>query len=235
MSALSSPETSVSGWMYAADLSELDDGIPMTVDVDGVPICLVRRGARIFALLDICSHQDYPLSQGEVTATTLECCVHGATFDLVTGAALTPPASKPVPVFPVRLCEGEVYVLVTGSYRSEGSSRIREAQRARGVPAIPTVGCLTRLQRLARQLGLPVAALQFPQGESASSLGLPGDGTFDITGVTALRDGIPATVRVTVGDMEFDAVLRIDTPGEADYYRNGGILPYVLRQLLRQP
>ncbi|HET9842907.1 MAG TPA: non-heme iron oxygenase ferredoxin subunit [Nocardioides sp.] len=113
MSALRSSETQVLGWEYAADLSELDDGVPVTVDVNGVPVCLVRSGPRIFALLDICSHQDYPLSQGEVSGATLECCVHGACFDLSTGAALTPPASDPVPVYPVRLCEGEVYVLVT--------------------------------------------------------------------------------------------------------------------------
>jgi aconitate hydratase len=79
-----------------------------------------------------------------------------------------------------------------------------------------------------------VLPLQFPEGQSAHSLGLTGEETFDITGVTTLQDAIPQTVHVRAGTVEFDAVVRIDTPGEADYYRNGGILQYVLRQLLRR-
>jgi len=83
-----------------------------------------------------------------------------------------------------------------------------------------------------------VLPLQFPAGESADSLGLDGTETFDISGVTALNEGVtPKTVAVkaTKADgsvIEFDAVVRIDTPGEADYYRNGGILQYVLRSLV---
>ncbi|HSU34886.1 MAG TPA: hypothetical protein VLJ88_04425, partial [Propionibacteriaceae bacterium] len=73
------------------------------------------------------------------------------------------------------------------------------------------------------------------EGQTAETLGLTGEETFDITGVTALNDGTtPATVKVTAGDITFDAVVRIDTPGEADYYRNGGIMQYVLRSLLKQ-
>ena len=78
-----------------------------------------------------------------------------------------------------------------------------------------------------------VLPLQYPEGENAESLGLTGEETFSITGVTALNDGkTPKTVKVKAGDTEFDAVVRIDTPGEADYYRNGGILQYVLRSLI---
>jgi aconitate hydratase len=83
-----------------------------------------------------------------------------------------------------------------------------------------------------------VLPLQFPQGESADSLGLDGTETFSVSGVTELNDGAtPRTVKVVAekegGDtVEFDAVVRIDTPGEADYYRNGGILQYVLRSLV---
>jgi aconitate hydratase len=83
-----------------------------------------------------------------------------------------------------------------------------------------------------------VLPLQFPAGEDADSLGLTGEETFAISGVTALNDGsIPSTVHVVAtsedgATTEFDALLRIDTPGEADYYRNGGIMPYVLRQLI---
>lgn len=88
-------------------------------------------------------------------------------------------------------------------------------------------------------IGMGVIPLQFPEGKSASSLGLDGTEVFDITGIDVLNDGkTPKTVCVqaTKGDgatIEFDAVVRIDTPGEADYYRNGGILQYVLRNILK--
>jgi aconitate hydratase len=78
-----------------------------------------------------------------------------------------------------------------------------------------------------------VLPLQFPAGQTANSLGLTGSETFEITGVTAINDGItPKTVKVKAGTIEFDAVVRIDTPGEADYYRHGGILQYVLRKMI---
>ena len=83
-----------------------------------------------------------------------------------------------------------------------------------------------------------VDRLEFPAGQGADSLGLTGTEVFDISGVTALNDGVtPHTVSVRAlradgSDVSFDAVLRIDTPGEADYYRNGGILQYVLRSLM---
>jgi aconitate hydratase len=88
-------------------------------------------------------------------------------------------------------------------------------------------------------IGMGVLPLQYAAGESASSLGLDGTETFNISGVTALNSGsIPAAVHVRAtrdgaGPVEFDAVLRIDTPGEAEYYRNGGILQYVLRAMAR--
>ena len=92
-------------------------------------------------------------------------------------------------------------------------------------------------------IGMGVLPLQFPAGENADSLGLDGTEEFDFTGIEALNDGVtPKTVRVVAKPtshspagksvVEFDAVVRIDTPGEADYYRNGGILQYVLRSLV---
>ena len=83
-----------------------------------------------------------------------------------------------------------------------------------------------------------VIPLQFPAGETADSLGLTGTETFSISGITVLNDGsTPKSVTVTAqpesGDaITFEAKVRIDTPGEADYYRNGGIMQYVLRNLL---
>lgn len=88
-------------------------------------------------------------------------------------------------------------------------------------------------------IGMGVIPLQFPKGQSASSLGLDGTETFDVTGIEELNSGkTPKTVHVKAtkdgaDPIEFDAVVRIDTPGEADYYRNGGILQYVLRNMLK--
>ncbi len=88
-------------------------------------------------------------------------------------------------------------------------------------------------------IGMGVLPLQFPAGESADSLGLDGTETFDFSGITELNEGrTPKTVKVVAtkqdgSTVEFDGVVRIDTPGEADYYRNGGILQYVLRSLLK--
>ncbi|MGB3696825.1 MAG: aconitate hydratase AcnA [Gordonia sp. (in: high G+C Gram-positive bacteria)] len=88
-------------------------------------------------------------------------------------------------------------------------------------------------------IGMGVVPLQFPAGESAKTLGLDGTEVYDFTGIEKLNEGVtPETIRVTAtkanGDkVEFDAVVRIDTPGEADYYRNGGILQYVLRNMIK--
>ena len=92
-------------------------------------------------------------------------------------------------------------------------------------------------------IGMGVLPLQFPQGKNATALGLDGTEEFDFTGIEQLNHGVtPKTVRVIAKPtshspagksvVEFDAVVRIDTPGEADYYRNGGILQYVLRSLV---
>ncbi|MDT4961067.1 MAG: aconitate hydratase, partial [Pseudonocardiales bacterium] len=82
-------------------------------------------------------------------------------------------------------------------------------------------------------IGMGVLPLQFPAGENAESLGLSGEEAFTITGIEAMNEGsVPPTVTVRADDTEFQATVRIDTPGEADYYRHGGIMQYVLRSLL---
>ncbi|WP_297743285.1 aconitate hydratase AcnA [uncultured Tessaracoccus sp.] len=87
-------------------------------------------------------------------------------------------------------------------------------------------------------IGMGVLPLQFPEGESAASLGLTGEETFSVEGVTKLNDGVtPKTMKVTAvapdgKETTFDAVVRIDTPGERAYYLNGGIMQYVLRNLI---
>ncbi len=128
-------------------------------------------------------------------------------------------------------------VVLAGKEYGSGSSRDWAAKGTAllGVRAV-IAESYERIHR-SNLIGMGVLPLQFPAGENADSLGLTGEETFAISGVTALNEGTtPATVAVvaTAEDgttTEFDAVVRIDTPGEADYYRNGGIMPYVLRQL----
>jgi aconitate hydratase len=133
---------------------------------------------------------------------------------------------------------GTPLVILAGKEYGSGSSR---DWAAKGTALLGAKAVITEsFERIHRSnlIGMGVLPLQYPEGENAESLGLTGEETFDITGVTALNDGeIPRTVHVKVtavdgGVKEFDAVVRIDTPGEADYYRNGGILQYVLRSLI---
>ncbi|MDJ0465330.1 aconitate hydratase AcnA [Streptomyces sp. H27-C3] len=127
---------------------------------------------------------------------------------------------------------GTPLVILAGKEYGSGSSRDWAAKGTAllGVKAV-VAESYERIHR-SNLIGMGVLPLQYPQGASAASLGLTGEETFSITGVTGLNDGgIPDTLHVVAGDVEFDAKLRIDTPGEADYYRNGGILHYVLRQL----
>ena len=73
-------------------------------------IGVVREGGEVFALRDVCSHEEVPLSEGEVYDHTVECWLHGSCFDLRTGASTGPPATKPVPTYPVKVDGGDVYV-----------------------------------------------------------------------------------------------------------------------------
>jgi aconitate hydratase len=123
-------------------------------------------------------------------------------------------------------------VILAGKEYGSGSSRDWAAKGTAllGVKAV-IAESFERIHR-SNLIGMGVLPLQFAEGENAQSLGLKGDETFSITGITALNNGgIPKTVEVKAGDMTFTAKVRIDTPGEADYYRHGGIMQYVLRQL----
>jgi aconitate hydratase A / 2-methylisocitrate dehydratase len=124
-------------------------------------------------------------------------------------------------------------VILAGKEYGTGSSRDWAAKGTAllGVRAVIAEG-YERIHR-SNLIGMGVLPLQFPAGQTADTLGLTGEESFTISGVTALNDGpTPKTVHVTAGDVEFDAVVRIDTPGEADYYRHGGILQFVLRKML---
>ncbi|TSA21003.1 MAG: aconitate hydratase AcnA [Actinomycetales bacterium] len=124
-------------------------------------------------------------------------------------------------------------VILAGKEYGSGSSRDWAAKGTAllGIKAV-IAESFERIHR-SNLIGMGVLPLQFPTGENAISLGLTGDEEFTITGIEALNTGgVPKTVKVAAGGKSFDAVVRIDTPGEADYFRHGGIMQYVLRSLL---
>ena len=123
-------------------------------------------------------------------------------------------------------------VILAGKEYGSGSSRDWAAKGTAllGVRAV-IAESFERIHR-SNLIGMGVLPLQFVDGQTPQSLGIKGDEIFSITGVTALNDGgIPKEVTVAAGAKSFKAKVRIDTPGEADYYRHGGIMQYVLRQL----
>lgn len=134
--------------------------------------------------------------------------------------------------------DGIPLVILAGKEYGSGSSR---DWAAKGTSLLGVrVVIAQSYERIHRSnlIGMGVLPLQFPEGETADSLGLTGEETISVTGITELNEGsTPATVSVSATKPDgtvtsFDAVVRIDTPGEADYYRNGGILQFVLRSLL---
>ncbi len=131
------------------------------------------------------------------------------------------------------LAAGTPLVILAGKEYGSGSSRDWAAKGTMllGVRAV-IAESYERIHR-SNLIGMGVLPLQYADGESAVSLGLSGEETFTITGIDALNNGaVPSTVTVHADDTVFQAKVRIDTPGEADYYRHGGIMPYVLRSLV---
>jgi aconitate hydratase len=130
------------------------------------------------------------------------------------------------------IAEGTPLIVLGGKEYGSGSSRDWAAKGTKllGVRAV-LVESFERIHR-SNLIGMGVLPLQFKPGENAESLGLTGTETFSIEGITALNEGtVPTEVTVTADDKRFTATVRIDTPGEADYYRHGGIMQYVLRSL----
>ena len=125
-------------------------------------------------------------------------------------------------------------VILAGKEYGSGSSRDWAAKGTAllGVKAV-IAESFERIHR-SNLIGMGVLPLQFPKGENAESLGLKGDEVFEFVGIQELNNGVtPKTIKVKANGKEFEAVVRIDTPGEADYYRHGGIMQYVLRSLLK--
>ncbi|HET9732836.1 MAG TPA: aconitate hydratase [Acidimicrobiales bacterium] len=131
--------------------------------------------------------------------------------------------------------DGVPLVILAGKEYGSGSSRDWAAKGPAllGVRAV-IAESFERIHR-SNLIGMGILPLQFPDGENADSLGLSGTEEFSVTGLADSGTGpLPTTVTVNAGGVEFAARVRIDTPAEADYYRHGGILQYVLRQLARR-
>jgi len=99
------------GWVRACRVDDVPRGGAVRVEFGRLPLAVVRsEDDEIFAILDVCSHADVPLSEGEVDDTTLECWLHGSRFDLHTGKPTGLPATRPVPVYRTMIDDGDVYI-----------------------------------------------------------------------------------------------------------------------------
>lgn len=159
----------------------------------------------------------------------------GFTYDFTTG--------RPSTIFDAA-CNyresGTPLIVMAGKEYGTGSSRDWAAKGTLMLGVRAVIACSFERIHRSNLIGMGVLPLQFARDESAQSLGLDGTETFDVHGISSMNRGsVPATVRVTAtridgSTVDFEADVRIDTPGEADYYRNGGILQYVLRSLMKR-
>ena len=99
-------------FVRACALDDVKDGCAIRVVIDGMPVAIVRSDGEVYAIQDVCSHANVPLSEGEIEDTTIECWLHGSRFDLVTGRPTGLPATQPVPVYPVKIDGSDVYVAI---------------------------------------------------------------------------------------------------------------------------
>jgi 3-phenylpropionate/trans-cinnamate dioxygenase ferredoxin subunit len=97
----------------ACALSEVPAEGAIGVEVAGEPVAVVRAEGTVYAIRDVCSHAEVPLSEGEVYDHTIECWLHGSCFDLRSGKPTGYPATEPVPVYPVKIEGDDVYVALT--------------------------------------------------------------------------------------------------------------------------
>lgn len=98
------------GWVSVCSLAKLGEDGPVHVDIGDTPVCLVRTGGAVHAIRDECTHESVALSDGEVAGGAIECWLHGSRFDLATGRVLSPPATRPVAVYGVRIDGDDVLV-----------------------------------------------------------------------------------------------------------------------------
>jgi 3-phenylpropionate/trans-cinnamate dioxygenase ferredoxin subunit len=106
-------------FVKACPLAKVPAGGTLGLKIDGEPVCLIRTGGEVFALRDMCSHADVPLSDGEVNGNAVQCWLHGSCFDVRTGEPTEAPAWEPVPVYPVKVEGDDVYVALSMSAEKE--------------------------------------------------------------------------------------------------------------------
>jgi 3-phenylpropionate/trans-cinnamate dioxygenase ferredoxin component len=107
----------MSDYQKACAVADVPDEGAIRMIVGGIPLAIVRSDGEIYAIFDVCSHQDVPLSEGDVEDGAIECWLHGSRFDLATGRPIGLPATKPVPVYPVKIDGDDVLVALQESYR----------------------------------------------------------------------------------------------------------------------
>jgi 3-phenylpropionate/trans-cinnamate dioxygenase ferredoxin subunit len=99
-------------YVRACAVADLVDDAAIGVEIDGVPVCLAKTDGEVFAIHDVCSHADVPLSEGDVEDGTVECWLHGSRFDLRSGHPTGLPATRPVPTYPVKIDGDDILVAV---------------------------------------------------------------------------------------------------------------------------
>jgi 3-phenylpropionate/trans-cinnamate dioxygenase ferredoxin subunit len=113
--------TETPGFTRACALAEVPEEGVLGIEVGGEPVAVARAGGEVFALRDVCSHAEVPLSEGDIYDQTIECWLHGSCFDLRTGKPTGLPATEPVPVYPVKIEGDDVYVALTPQANSKES------------------------------------------------------------------------------------------------------------------
>ena len=108
-------------FVKACAVDAVTDGSAVRVVVDGIPLAIVRSDGEVYAIHDVCSHANVPLSEGEIEDQTIECWLHGSRFDLVTGKPTGLPATQPVPVYPVKIDGDDILVAVPSKTSLERS------------------------------------------------------------------------------------------------------------------
>ena len=97
-------------YVRACALADVPEAGALGVEIGDTPVAIVRTNGEIYAIYDVCSHLEVPLSEGDVEGTTIECWLHGSRFDLTTGLPTGLPATQPVPVYPIKIDGDDVYV-----------------------------------------------------------------------------------------------------------------------------
>jgi 3-phenylpropionate/trans-cinnamate dioxygenase ferredoxin subunit len=106
--------TETTAYVRACALADLPAEGALGVEINDTPVAIVRAGGEVFALRDVCSHEEVPLSEGDIYDCTVECWLHGSCFDLRTGQPTGPPATQPVPTYSVKIDDDDVYVALAG-------------------------------------------------------------------------------------------------------------------------